>query len=167
MTPFITKPPAHPERGRGHYSADRRRWWDDSEQEWLELDDAAADTAEIQLEESGGESWISSILATLGAQEGHGYYRFVGIARSSDVRWPTYRIPGDTFPAARGFLADVPAEEKWSPGMTRSLLNLQAELLSEGWLPVGQGDAPWATRYRRTCLATKDRRPATATRRSP
>ena len=82
MTPYITKQPAHPERGRGHYSADRRRWWDDSEQEWLELDDTAADTAEIQLEESGGESWISSILATLGAQEGHGYYRFVGSPRA-------------------------------------------------------------------------------------
>lgn len=167
MTRFITQQAAQPERGRGHYSADRRRWWDDSEQQWFELDETRSDTAVIALEDAGGESWVSSILATLGAQERNGHFRFVGIADSADSRWPAYRIPGDTFPAASGFLAEVPPEENWSPGMTRSLLNLKAELMSEGWLPVGQGDQPWATRYRRQCLADQDRRFAATGRRAP
>ena len=166
MTPKLRKSHAQPERGRGHYSADRRRWWDDSEQQWLDLD-SSQDTAEITLEDSGGESWISSILTTLGAQDGNGYYRFVAVAKSADTRWPVYRIPGDTFPAVRGFLADIPPEEQWAPGMTRSLLNLNAELMAEGWLPVGHGEQPWATRYRRPCVASTDRRFAGSAVRRP
>src|SRR5664279_6041823 len=127
---------AHPARGPGHYSADRHRWWDEREQQWLQLGDTS-DTLEIELTDAGGESWIASILTVLGSQNGSGYYRFVGVARSADPRWPTYRTLGDTFPAPRGFLANIPPEQAWAPGMTRSLLNLRGELLRAGWTPTG------------------------------
>ncbi len=150
---------ARPKRGRGHYSADRRRWWDEGQQQWFRVG-PTQDSLEIQLEDSGGESFIGGILTTLGSQGGSGYYRFVGVARSDDHRWPVYRVPGDTFPAPRELLSDIPPQQEWAPGMTRCLLNLQAELLAEGWLPAGNGAHPWSGRYTRPCFESASRIPS-------
>ena len=142
---------AHPGRGRGHYSADRQRWWDDGLKQWFRLS-PAQDTLEIGLEDSGGGSRVGGVLTTLVPQGQNSYYRFVGVAHSQDSRWPTYRITGDTFPGPRSLLGDLPPEDEWAPGMTRSLINLRTELLAEGWLPTGRGEHPWSTRYSRACF---------------
>ena len=143
-----------PDRGTGQYSQDRERWWDDRQQRWF-LTGPAADTLEIELEDYAGTSWLTSVLTTLGSQFGTGTYRFIGVAHSRDPRWPTYRVVGDTFVGARAFLADIPPQESWSPGMTESLSALRGDLADHGWILTGRGNEPWSYRYIRPCIDTQ------------
>jgi hypothetical protein len=109
-----------------------------------------ADSLEIELEEAGGGSLVGSLVATLSAQQGHGWYRFLGRARSADPRWPEYAIIGGTFAAPRASLSlPIPPDDAWAPDMDARLAELRAELVAEGWLLSGRGEQPWAYRYTR------------------
>lgn len=142
-----TRPPQR----RGHYSQDGRSWWDEGSGRWFPLTDDQ-DTLEIELEDVGGTSMVASLLTTLGSQFGNAYYRFVGRAHSADPRWPTYAIPGKTFPAPRAFLANLPPRNEWAEGMTQALTELREDLLAQGWQPVGHGAHPWSFTYTRPGL---------------
>ena len=140
-----------PNRGPGRYSEDGLRWWDGRHGHWFAVG-PALDTLEIELEDVGDVSWVNSVLTTLTSQSGSATYRFVGVARSADPRWPTYRITGGTFVSPRSFKDDLPPQEDWAPGMTKSLQVLADELVDEGWLLSGHGEAPWSDRYTRPCI---------------
>jgi hypothetical protein len=56
--------------------------------------------------------------------------------------------------AARAFLADIPPQEAWSPGMTESLTALRGEPAEHGWILTGRGNDPWSYRYVRPCIDT-------------
>ena len=151
MNNHRTRPDAGPPWGRGHCSEDGRSWWDEAARCWLPPT-GAQDILEIEVEDAGGTSPLASLLATVGSQFGNVYYRFVGRAHSPDPRRPSYAIVGKTFPAPRAFLADLPPHDQWAQGMTQALNELQEELLSQGWRPVGQGAHPWSFTYVRPCL---------------
>jgi len=146
-----TQRKTRPPQRRGHYSEDGRSWWDEGSGRWFPLTDDQ-DTLEIELEDVGGTSMVVSLLTTLGSQFGNAYYRFVGRAHSPDPRWPTYALPGRTFPAPRAFLANLPPQEEWAEGMTQELDELREELLAQGWQPVGLGAHPWSFIYVRPGL---------------
>ena len=110
------------------------------------------DTLEIKLESYAGSLWARVLLPALGTPSGT--YRFVGVAHSEDARWPTYRIPGDTFPLDRVFPADVPPPDQWPSEMTNSLAHLRIGLANHGWLPTGRGNDPWSYHYIRPCVET-------------
>ncbi|MGS0685542.1 hypothetical protein ACVBEQ_10415 [Nakamurella sp. GG22] len=141
----------HPNRGPGRYSDDGLRWWDGLHGHWFAVL-PEEDTLEIELEDVGDTSWVSSVLTTLSSQSGSATYRFVGVASSDDPRWPTYRIAGGTFVSPRSFKDDLPPQEQWARGMTKSLQELREELLDEGWTISGHGDKPWSYRYTRPCI---------------
>ena len=153
MTTRIDRHMQRPNRGAGRYSDDGRRWWDGQHGQWFAVK-PEVDTLEIELEDVGDASWVSSVLTTLTAQFGSATYRFVGVATSEDPRWPTYWINGGTFVSPRSFKDDLPPQEQWAPGMTKSLQALRGELLDEGWLIDGHGDKPWSYRYTRPCIDT-------------
>ena len=119
-----TQRETRPPQRRGHYSEDGRSWWDEGSGRWFPLTDDQ-DTLEIELEDVGGTSMVASLLTTLGSQFGNAYYRFVGRAHSADPRWPTYAIPGKTFPAPRAFLTNLPPWNEWAEGMTQALTELR------------------------------------------
>jgi hypothetical protein len=146
-----TQRKTRPPQRRGHYSEDGRSWWDEGSGRWFPLTDDQ-DTLEIELEDVGGTSMVASLLTTLGSQFGNAYYRFVGRAHSPDPRWPTYALPGRTFPAPRAFLADLPPQEEWAEGMTQALDEVREGLLAQGWQPVGLGAHPWSFIYVRPGL---------------
>jgi hypothetical protein len=140
--------PVPPPR-RGHYSEDGRSWIDDIRHAAFVLTDGA-DTLEIELEDAGGGSFVGSLVATLSAQQGHAWYRFIGRARSADRRWPEYVIMGGTFAAPRAaFSRPIPPDDAWAPDMEARLTELRDELVAEGWLLAGRGEHPWSFRYTR------------------
>jgi hypothetical protein len=140
-----------PNRGPGRYSEDGRRWWDGPHGDWFAVM-PESDTLQIELEDVGDTSWANSLLTTLAAQHGSATYRFVGVASSADSRWPTYRITGGCFVSPRSFKDDLPPQEQWAPGVKTSLKVLRGQLVDEGWLISGHGDAPWSDRYTRPCI---------------
>jgi hypothetical protein len=97
---------------------------------------------QIELEDSAGTSWWAGTLATLAAQSGSAYLRFVG--RVDGHR----RYKGATFPAPRT-LGILTPKEAWAPGTTKSLQDLRREIESDGWVEAGRGPDPWAFRYER------------------
>ena len=78
-------PASGPPRGSGRYDADGRWWWDDHQQRWFRTT-PDVDVLEIEAQDVGGTSLISSLLTTLGTQHGVAYHRFVGRAHSDDPR---------------------------------------------------------------------------------
>lgn len=130
--------------GRGRYSYDHQRWWNQDEQRWHQLSDET-ETLEIVLEDVSDGSWISSILLTLGSQFGSRCYRFVGLVRAGDPR-PIDRVVSGTFPAPRGILAYLPPTEQWAFGMARELRELRDRLAADGWVPSGMEVIPGRSR---------------------
>ena len=100
-----------PPRGSGRYSDDGRWWWDDSRQQWFGPIHNM-DVLEVEVEDVGGTSLVSSLLTTLGTQHGVAYHQFVGQARSGDARWPTYAVVGGTFLVMRASLDDLQAHRR-------------------------------------------------------
>lgn len=91
---------AQPPQGCGHYSDDGRRWYDEAGQRWHPVIEGQ-DTLVVELEDVNAASGIAAVLATLSAQSGTAYSRFVGHASSVDPRWRTYEIASPTFPRLR------------------------------------------------------------------
>jgi hypothetical protein len=104
-------------------------------------------TLQIELEDMAGASWWQGLMATLTAQSGSAYLRFVG--RVDGRR--QYR--GATFSALRT-LGTLPPQEAWAPGMTKSLQDLCREIENDGWVKAGQGSEPWALKYERSPTGT-------------
>jgi hypothetical protein len=97
---------------------------------------------QVELEDAGGTSWRSALLAALGSQYGNAYLRFVG--RVGSETW----YKGPTFPAPRT-LGVLPPQDEWAPDMTRSLRELRSDLERDGWVLAGRGEQPWELRYER------------------
>jgi len=102
----------------------------------------ANETLVIDMEEVGSRTWWRRVLAIIGSPDGGAYVRFV--ARDHE----TVRYKSATFPAPRAF-GDLPPRERWAPGMTTALKDLQAEIESDGWIEVSKGAQPWMLRYER------------------
>lgn len=105
-------------------------------------------TLQIELEDVSGPSWWVGLLTSVVSPSGKVYMRFVG--RVSGQR---RRYRGSTFlaPRARDTLA---TQEKWVPGMARSLNGLLQDLARDGWVEVGRGAKPWALRFERASHPT-------------
>jgi hypothetical protein len=141
-----------PPRGSGRYTQDGRWWWDDSRQRWFRtIPDV--EVLEIDVEDVGGTSLVSSLLTTLGTQHGVAYQRFVGRAHSADARWPAYSVVGGSFPVMRASLDDLQAHGAWVPTIEDRLGELRQRLVAEGWRPAGKGAHWWSHRYTRPGLA--------------
>jgi hypothetical protein len=145
-------PASGPPRGSGRYDADGRWWWDAHHQRRWFRTTPDVDVLEIEAEDVGGTSLISSLLTTLGTQHGVAYQRFVGRAHSDDPRWPTYLVVGGTFPTMRAPLDDLQAQGAWSTTIQEQLAELRQRLAEEGWRPAGQGAHWWSYRYTRPGL---------------
>jgi hypothetical protein len=104
--------------------------------------DTDVSTVQVELEDAGGTRWWTGLLATLAAQYGNVYLRFVGFVEG-EVR---YRSP--TFPVPRT-LGTIPPQDEWAPEMEDALEELRRDLETDGWVLVGRGDEPWALRYER------------------
>jgi len=151
MTRHIRTTSEGPPRGRGHYSDDGQRWWDDELGRWLPTTEDE-DTLEVQLEDVGGRSWVTSLFTTL-AVGGNTLFRFVGRARSHDPRWPTYEVCGDTFLVPRALPMTQPTPQpEWAPEMTSSLEELRERLVAEGWRAAGRRTTPWSYVYTRPAV---------------
>jgi hypothetical protein len=100
-------------------------------------------TLEIELEDMAGTSWWTGLVATLISQSSNAYLRFVG--RVDGHR----QDKGATFPAPRT-LGQLPPQEAWASGMTRSLQELRREIEHDGWVEAGRGTEPWAFTYERS-----------------
>ncbi len=105
-------------------------------------------TLEIELEDAGSTSWWAGVISVLGSQYGNAYLRFVG--RLTDDGEPGgVAARGSPFARPRSLPDDVLPDERWCPGMTSTLEDLQRRLEEDGWTPVGQGRHPWSVRYAR------------------
>jgi hypothetical protein len=144
---IVNKSITGPVRGPGHYSDDQRRWWDERLGRWLDLQQRC-DLLEIEIEEGVSPS-VRSVVTAMATPSGT--CRFVGVARSDDLRWPVYRVPGAAFQVSTGFSAGLPSPDMWSPSMINGLQDLRAELVSLGWIATGRGSDPWSFRYVRPC----------------
>jgi hypothetical protein len=103
---------------------------------------AGANSLQIELEDVGGTSWWTSLLATLSSQYGNAYLRFIGRV-DGEVRYTS-----STFPVPRT-LGTLPPQEEWAPEMRQALEELRRDLDRDGWVQVGRGEHPWALRYER------------------
>jgi hypothetical protein len=106
------------------------------------LDDQHGGPWTVELEDAGGTSWWTGLLATLAGQYGNAYLRFVG--RVAGER----RYTSPTFPVPRT-LGTLPPQEEWAPEMRESLEELYRDLDRDGWVQVGRGEQPWSLRYER------------------
>ena len=97
---------------------------------------------------------------TLVTKYGTPYYRFVGRARSTDARWPTYQATGASFPATG--LEDSGGKGAWAAEQRARLDELHQQLLRQGWRLVGRGDRWWSRRYRRPVVDLTGAGPAEA-----
>ena len=105
-------------------------------------------TLEIELEDAGSTSWWAGVIAVLGSQYGNAYLRFVG--RLLDEETPgTVVARGGPFARPRSLPDDVLPDERWCPGMTSTLEDLEHRLEEDGWTPAGQGEHPWSVQYSR------------------
>jgi hypothetical protein len=138
---------AGPPQGRGHYSAAGDRWWDDVQRRWFCTSDGE-DSLEIHVEEVGARSLLRALLSTLSGSYGSSYFWFVGDARSSDPRWPTYRVHGESFPVLRAQLFDELEVGGPFAGEARHALNAFRErLVAHGWLSAGRREQWYSFRY--------------------
>ena len=107
---------------------------------------------EVEVEDVGGISVAASLLSTLSSQYGNGYFRFVARVRGADPRWPTYAMPGATFPATRPTLDDMAAQGAWLETQRARFDELHRQLLREGWRPAGHGAHWWSAIYKRPTI---------------
>jgi hypothetical protein len=100
------------------------------------------ETLRVELQDIGGTAWWARILTTLSSQSGSTQYRFVGRV-ADEVRYSssTFMSPTPVSP--------VPPEEKWAPGMTRSLDELVSDIRRDGWTQTGRGSEPWSLTFER------------------
>ena len=140
-----------PPRGPGHYSEDGRWWWDDGQGRWFGTLDQE-EILEVEAEDMGDTSLAASLLTTLSSQYGNGYFRFVARATSADPRWPSYAMPGATFPATRPTLDDIAAQGAWLETQRERFDELHRQLLREGWRPAGHGAHRWSAIYKRPAI---------------
>jgi hypothetical protein len=105
-------------------------------------------TLEIELEDAGSTSWWAGVIAILGSQNGSAFMRFVGrLTGEGDPGDVVAR--GGPFARPRSLPDDVLPDERWCPGMTSTLEDLQHRLEEDGWTPVGHGRYPWSVQYSR------------------
>ncbi len=104
-------------------------------------------TLEIELEDAGSTSWLASLLATLGSQNGNAFMRFVARTTGSEGRPRQVVMRAGPFPRLRSIPDDVPPHESYCPGMTATLDDLRERLVKDGWEPVGHGKHAWSYRY--------------------
>lgn len=93
-------------------------------------------TLHVEIEEVGARHWWAALLATLFAQYGNAYLRFVGVVGNEP------RYVGPTFPVPRGW-GSIPPQESWAPGMTDALAEVRQKIVADGWREVGHGSQPW------------------------
>jgi hypothetical protein len=104
-------------------------------------------TLEIELEDAGSTSWLASLLATLGSQNGNAFMRFVARTTGSADQPRRVVLRAGPFPRLRSIPDDVPPHESYCPGMTATLDDLRQRLEKDGWEPVGHGKHAWSYRY--------------------
>ncbi|WP_238588681.1 hypothetical protein [Rhodococcus pyridinivorans] len=100
------------------------------------------ETLRVELEEVGARHWWTALLATLSSQSGNACMRFVGVVDGE----PRYTAP--TFPVPRGWGTEPP-QEKWAPGLSASLADLQRRIESDGWKQIALGSEIWDLAYQR------------------
>jgi hypothetical protein len=101
------------------------------------------ETLRVELQDIGGTAWWARILTTLSSQSGSTQYRFVGrVADAVRYSSSTFMSPTPVSP--------VPPEEKWAPGMTRSLDELVSDVRQDGWTQTGRGSEPWSLTFERS-----------------
>jgi hypothetical protein len=145
-------PSAGPPQGTGHYSLDGSRWWDDRHQRWYSTM-AGRDSLEITVEEIGQRSLLLALFGTLSGSYGSAYFWFVGTATSDDVRWPSYRVVGDSFPVMRAQPFDELADGgPFAHEAKQALAALQKRLTDEGWQLTGHGRHWYSYLYTRPQL---------------
>jgi len=142
-----------PPRGRGHYSDDGSRWWDDTQQHWFRTTDDT-DVLEIDVEDAGHTSMLRSIATTLTGQYGAQSYRFVGRARSGDPRWADFTVASGTFPVLPLQLPidRIGPDDAYGDEMRARLDELEQTLVEHGRRPAGHGKRWWSKTYTRRAL---------------
>jgi hypothetical protein len=100
------------------------------------------ETLQVELQDAGGTAWWARILTTLSSQYGSTTYRFVGRVADA-VRYSSSTVMSPTP------VSPVPPEEKWAPGMTRSLAELVGDIRQDGWTEASRGSEPWALTFER------------------
>lgn len=100
------------------------------------------ETLHVELQDIGGTAWWARILTTLSSQTGSTQFRFVGRV-ADEVRYSS-----STFVSPTPISPVVP-EEKWAPGMTRSLEELVRDIRHDGWTQAGRGSEPWSLIFER------------------
>ena len=99
-------------------------------------------TLRVDLEEVGARHWWAALLATLSAQYGNAYMRFVGVVDGK----PRYFSATFAVPRTWG---SIPPREEWAPGMTAALAELRQQIEDDGWQHLGSGDRSWQLTYQR------------------
>jgi hypothetical protein len=145
----VTASRSGPPQSRGHYSLDRKEWFDSGWRAWFPTT-GEYDELEIELQYLGAP-WWAGMLAYAGTPPVLCRHRFVGRATSPDRRWGRYRVAGPVFDR-RDSRVPSRGPNAWTPGMTEALDALEGRLVAEGWELSGQGSRPWSIRYRRPCL---------------
>ena len=140
-----------PPQGRGHYSEDGRRWFDERSGAWLPVR-GASETLVIALEDLPAKGFRAGLMATLAAPRGSTYSWFVGHVTGTDPRWPSYRLTSHSFPRVAGLAFETLAEEAWPAAMTEALRSLRSRLEGEGWHLTGRGEQPWSYTYERPAV---------------
>jgi len=144
-----TASPSGPPQSRGHYSLDRKQWFDSGWRAWFPIT-GEYDELEIELEYLGPPWWVA-MLAYAGVPPVIRRHRFIARATSPNRRWRRYRVTGPTF-VRQSSRVPSGGPDAWAPGMTEALDALETRLVSEGWEVSGQGARPWSLQYRRPCL---------------
>jgi hypothetical protein len=101
------------------------------------------ETLRVELQDVGGTAWWARILTTLTSQTGSTQFRFIGRV-GNEVRYSSSTFPSPTP------ISPIPPEEKWAPGMTRSLEELVRDIRQDGWRQTGRGSESWSLTFERS-----------------
>ena len=137
--------------GRGHYSDDGLRWWDNDQRRWFVVDDAV-DALHVEIEQVESPSWTTRLTAIFAPDAG--YFRFVADVPTDEPADPVSRLVSPIFASPHGHPFDGQPTEQWTAAALHCLRHLSSELIAQGWAPVGGPDA--RTYVRPTLVAVSE-----------
>ena len=107
--------------GRGHYSDDGLRWWDDDQRRWFVVDDGV-DALHVEIEQVESPGWPTRLTTAIFAKPDAGYFRFVADVPTDEPSDPVSRLGSPAFASPHGHPFDGEPTEQWTVAARQCLV---------------------------------------------